>query len=577
MNVSNNIKVSIIVPVYNAEKYLKRCMDSLLNQTMKDIEIILVDDGSTDKSGVLCDNYLQYSNIKVIHQDNSGISGARKAGVAIACGEYFTFVDADDYVSCEMCLEMYMAARESGARIVLTDLKEIRGININTRKGYRGSNLTIKNFYLDVTPCFLCSKLFHSSLKSFWENFNIQTNQAEDMCVVLPIVSYLKKDSDLFYLERAYYYYYRHEDSNSADDYFISDYCIIEYLNALRYIMHNHNKEYSNFVSYYCMNAIYWGLNNKSRGCFRADYLEFITEELMPYVIRNQLFSRFNNLLKYISCEIIPKTIVYSKFDAEPLSEIEKKCIDSWKKNARDYDIVELTIQSVDLENAPPKVQEAIENKDFSFAEDYFKLKYLYEHGGIGISTNIKVNKPLGAQRANKLFFAFGENNYIDTDIFGGCARNEIFAQLIDFYETDSLYKDSYVTLNERTQILLEGSYGLTTTGKEQHLAENVIAIYPEKVMYKRIEESNISCKYSVTEELAEKENKVLVDADYISRLLEEGLAKNNQDEIDKLKRKIDWLQEELEIAQKAYQNTIESKAWKMTAPVRRILDSVKS
>ena len=92
--------VSIIVPVYNTEKYLHNCINSLFAQTCTDIEILLVNDGSTDTSGDICDAYAaQDARVRVIHQQNAGVSSARNAALAVARGEYIAFVDSDDWVS----------------------------------------------------------------------------------------------------------------------------------------------------------------------------------------------------------------------------------------------------------------------------------------------------------------------------------------------------------------------------------------------------------------------------------------------------------------------------------------------
>ena len=93
-----NYKLSYIVPVYNVSPYLRMCVGSLLSQDFKDYEIILVEDGSTDNSGAICDEYVRmFDNIRVIHQENKGLSAARNAGLAMAQGEYICFVDSDDY------------------------------------------------------------------------------------------------------------------------------------------------------------------------------------------------------------------------------------------------------------------------------------------------------------------------------------------------------------------------------------------------------------------------------------------------------------------------------------------------
>lgn len=112
-------KISIIVPVYNTEKYLKECLDSLINQTYDNIEIILVDDGSTDKSYDICSMYAEKNNrIKIIRQKNSGQSSARNAGIEKCDGDYILLVDSDDWIDLDMCAKLYKAMKKHGADIV---------------------------------------------------------------------------------------------------------------------------------------------------------------------------------------------------------------------------------------------------------------------------------------------------------------------------------------------------------------------------------------------------------------------------------------------------------------------------
>ncbi len=114
----NMKKISIVVPVYNVQKYLSKCIDSLINQTYKDIEIILVDDGSLDGSGNICDAYAKKDKrIKVIHKKNGGLSDARNKGIEIATGEYITFIDSDDYVSLKYCETLYKLIKKHNADI----------------------------------------------------------------------------------------------------------------------------------------------------------------------------------------------------------------------------------------------------------------------------------------------------------------------------------------------------------------------------------------------------------------------------------------------------------------------------
>lgn len=126
----DNALVSIIVPVYKAEKYIHQCIDSLLAQTYRNIEVILVDDGSPDHCGKICDEYAaKDSRVKVIHQQNGGVSAARNVGLANATGEWITFVDADDSVTCAYIEQLYAndsdwvisGYRESNYKCILSE------------------------------------------------------------------------------------------------------------------------------------------------------------------------------------------------------------------------------------------------------------------------------------------------------------------------------------------------------------------------------------------------------------------------------------------------------------------------
>lgn len=115
-------KISVVVPVYNVEKYIHRCVDSLINQTLTDIEIILVDDGSPDNCSVICNRLAeQDSRIKVVHKQNGGLSSARNAGMKIATGDYIGFVDSDDDVEPDMYEKMFRVAEQHNVDFIMAD------------------------------------------------------------------------------------------------------------------------------------------------------------------------------------------------------------------------------------------------------------------------------------------------------------------------------------------------------------------------------------------------------------------------------------------------------------------------
>ena len=130
-------KVSIIIPVYNTEKYLQRCMDSILGQTLEEIEVILVDDESKAECAALCDKFAsEDSRVQVIHKKNGGAGFARNSGLAVARGEYVGFVDSDDYAKPTMFADLYQAATKHGADLVMSGVCYVGGTMFNQADGY---------------------------------------------------------------------------------------------------------------------------------------------------------------------------------------------------------------------------------------------------------------------------------------------------------------------------------------------------------------------------------------------------------------------------------------------------------
>ena len=129
------VKVSVIVPVYNVEKYITKCLNSLVKQTLKDIEIIVVNDGSPDNSQAIIDKFVKKypKKVKSYIKKNGGLSDARNYGIEKATGEYIAFVDSDDYVEHNMYKEMYEKAKEHDFDIVVCDLKYIYELSFNVK------------------------------------------------------------------------------------------------------------------------------------------------------------------------------------------------------------------------------------------------------------------------------------------------------------------------------------------------------------------------------------------------------------------------------------------------------------
>lgn len=131
-------KISVIVPIYNVEKYLNRCIESIVNQTYQNLEIILVDDGSPDQCPEICDQWaLKDSRIKVIHKENGGLSDARNKGMEIASGDYIGFIDSDDWIHFQMYEKLYQVLKEEQAQIAACNFQKVEKIDkedVNCKK-----------------------------------------------------------------------------------------------------------------------------------------------------------------------------------------------------------------------------------------------------------------------------------------------------------------------------------------------------------------------------------------------------------------------------------------------------------
>ncbi len=172
---NNTPLISILVAVYNVEKYIIECIDSIVSQTYKNIEIILVDDGSQDSSGKICDKFAEKDNrIKVIHTPNGGLSSARNYGIENAKGDFLIFVDGDDYISVEMTEKFYLSIIENNADIVIggrlttfESNKKNESIIFYQESGVINKNTIIKDLLDDSFSSHTWGKMYKASL---WNN-----------------------------------------------------------------------------------------------------------------------------------------------------------------------------------------------------------------------------------------------------------------------------------------------------------------------------------------------------------------------------------------------------------------------
>ena len=211
-------KISVIVPVYNVEAYLERCVESILHQTYTNFELILINDGSTDSSGQICDDLAdQYENIKVYHIENAGVSNARNVGIQLATGVWITFVDSDDFVTNDYLATLASAVEGGNVGFVIAPLHHIKNGIVTDLPPYSGrkelwsTEETMKELLMTTkTSFFPVAKLFNRDLLADTK-FNTDYHLAEDALFLTELL--LKTRCSSIFIDKPIYYYDHREGS----------------------------------------------------------------------------------------------------------------------------------------------------------------------------------------------------------------------------------------------------------------------------------------------------------------------------------------------------------------------------
>ena len=209
-------KISVIVPVYKAEAYLHRCVDSLLAQTFTDFEILLVDDGSPDRSGEICDEYARKdTRVRVFHKENGGVSSARQCGMDNARGEYTIHADPDDWVEPEMLEELYKKAKEEDADMVICDFYEERKnktIYVRQQPSALDHETVLCELFQQLHGSCWNKLVRRACYREFGVRFPLELSYCEDLYVNTSLLSH---KMNVIYLPKAFYHYdqYTNEES----------------------------------------------------------------------------------------------------------------------------------------------------------------------------------------------------------------------------------------------------------------------------------------------------------------------------------------------------------------------------
>lgn len=285
------IKVSVIVPAYNVEKYIEPCLNSIISQTLKEIEIIIINDGSTDGTKSKIDMYQKkYSNITAIHKENEGQGKARNRGIEIACGEFVTFVDADDTINENMLEKMYQEATLKQADVIVCDYYEMIQDQTIRKKAIPQKTGNSKKDYI-VSIAGPCNKLIRTKILKEHNLRFLETGIYEDIAMIPLIGVYANK---ICYLEEPYYHYYIRQGSTMRQ------------------------KEFNEKLL-----SIYMVMETLEKGFRQSNRYEEFKEELEYIYIRHLLYAGTGRFLEYEEgIKQVPKIV-----------SIMKNQYPNWRKN----------------------------------------------------------------------------------------------------------------------------------------------------------------------------------------------------------------------------------------------------
>ncbi len=256
---SDNSTISIIIPVYKVEKYIRKCLDSVINQTYKNLQIIIVDDGSPDKCGEICNEYAKRDDrIQVIHKKNGGISDARNVGIRAATGKYIGFVDSDDYISSDMFEDMYNLIESQKADVCITNFYTVNGDNVSIKNidaedKILSSIEVLKEILLDKSiQSYAWNKLYKREL--FNDIEYPVGKKYEDIGTTFYI---MEKCDKIIVSSKPYYYYYINRSDSIVN--IKSEDSILDYMDLIETRYDYIEKKYSelkDYNDYYLVNIL---------------------------------------------------------------------------------------------------------------------------------------------------------------------------------------------------------------------------------------------------------------------------------------------------------------------------------
>lgn len=475
--------VSVIVPVYNREHLLVRCLDTLVYQTLENIEILVIDDDSTDHSlDIALEYQKQFSEkVKVVRNTKKGVANAKNLGIEHARGEYITFVDSDDYVEYWAYEKMYDQILKTGAEILCAPMYRIdQGRKVIWGKINRKNLVNI--LFSDIFS--LCTKLIRRDIFSRFGKLP-ELLIGEDSSYIYSVFSYL--DNKIAYFEQPYYYYELSDNSISVRNTQIE--VIEDILRGNSYILTHCNPEYLNILK--CI-VIRRTCNMMNRyGEYEDLFVRYLQSNKEIYEQNLYLKEKcpriswqLNRVLE-VSQKQIPHIAYVNGFGKMP----EINYVNSLKEKLfrEDARVIILNEENCDVKENK-LIYQAYLDKRFKFVGDFFVLKHMLISGGFFVSEKIQINTALDALCYNHAIFSFLDDTHFSGDIFGAVQGNMFIAAILETYSMPNLYEDIFEELEHRirTVLVAKGGIKLFTGERKQVLSE--AAVFEPGILLQKIE-----------------------------------------------------------------------------------------
>lgn len=478
---SNSPQISVLIPVYNSAEYLRLCMNSLINQSFEDFEIIAVNNGSEDNSLEILEEYAEKYPDKVFvytieHSDFVGTG--RNYGISKARGEYLYICDSDDIVEKHALTWLHARATHYKADVVYGYFNFVNLQNNTVKVMGRDGEKALTPGELMLTGADYWRRLYKKSLidEVIEKVGPIPENTNFDDVAWLPVVhSYAKTIRSA---DRPIYNYFRRTQST------VGGYSpkVVEYsIISEKFAMDNCNPQYKDYAELYAARRI---RNNLiSRWVYTDKLIEQIKDNWDAFS-KNKLITGEKDLYD--------KLALYNSLTDEPMPKVVY--LNGFGKGYSEEEIEAITEQSFDngecvvLDETNCDINEneftksAFENSEFKLLGAYFALKNIYENGGVYITRNIDIDRPFNSLRYYNAFFAYKNLTEFSEEIFGGIKGNAVVKAVLDTF-TDGKYKNMFMPLEKRITNIICVKYGVKLNGATDLFGHDFALLGPSVVV----------------------------------------------------------------------------------------------